>query len=58
MYWSKINTDSDKSKPIPQKSEIEIRVSRSSTNDADAVGRSLAIAAFMTISFLEMPSTF
>jgi hypothetical protein len=35
-----INTDRDRRKPIPQKREVEIRVSKSSTRDADAVSRS------------------
>ena len=35
------------SKPIPQKIDVEMKASRSSTNDADARGRSRAIAAFI-----------
>src|SRR4029078_1611962 len=49
MYWSAISTDRDRSRTSPQNIKMETNDSMSSTDFADACGRSLAIAAFMLV---------
>ena len=50
MYWSRINTERDRSKPTPLNSATVTNVSMLAIDVADARGRSLAIVALMSFS--------
>ena len=50
MYWSRINTERDRSRPAPLKSATVTNVSMLAIDVADARGRNLAIAAVISIS--------
>ena len=50
IYWSRINTERDRSSPRPLNSVTVTNASMSATEVADARGRSLAMAALMSLS--------
>ena len=50
MYRSRITTESEISRPVPQNSAMQMKDSISATDFADARGRSLAMAAFISAS--------
>ena len=52
MFWSRINTDKDRSRPRPLNRAIVTNASMLATDVEDARARSLAIVALMSFSKL------
>ena len=52
MYWSRTNTDRDRSRPRPLNSAMVTNESMLAIDVGDALGNSLAMAAFISSSKL------